>query len=188
MDLCEPHHERGLIVRAEKIVAGTPMCDACFAGRPVSNLVDELFEMLLEMPRLPRKSYGIRTLSSVERIRRRGQRIRTIRPRTSWRRGKRELKLPVPPRLAISPRQSEVLSLLAKGLSNKEIATALGTSERAIKFHLSNLYKKSATKNRTNLLLWHLRRIGAIASAGPENSLVQASPGGIEVRRQETSA
>ncbi len=167
MDLCEPHHERGLTVRAEKIVAGTPMCDACFAGRPVSNLVDELFEMLLEMPRLPRKSYGIRTLSSVEQIRRRALRIRTIRPRTSWRRGKRESKLSTAPALSVSSRQSEILALLAKGLSNIEIGNALGLAERTVKFHLCELYRKSATKNRTSLVLWHLRTTGALAPAAP---------------------
>jgi DNA-binding CsgD family transcriptional regulator len=173
---CEPHRERGLTVHAEKIVAGTPMCEACFAGRPisVSDEVDELaelFETLPAMPRVRRKAYGIRTLSSAEQIRRRAERVRRIRPRTSWRRGKRELKLPMPSTLSVSPRQSEILSLLAKGLSNKEIATAIGIAERTIKFHLCELYKKSATKNRMSLMLWHLRTTGTLAPAVPENSL-----------------
>src|SRR5215472_15368772 len=121
---------------------------------------------------LPRKSYGIRSLHAAERIRLRSKRVRRIRPRAAWNRGKKKLKLP-PSRelsLSLSRRQSELLSLLAKGLSNIEMATALGISERAIKFHLSNLYKKSATQNRMNLLLWHLRKVGTLAPAASENS------------------
>ena len=34
--LCEPHQDRGFSVAAAKEVAGTPMCEACFSGRPVS--------------------------------------------------------------------------------------------------------------------------------------------------------
>lgn len=202
MLLCEPHRERGLSVPADKTVAGTPMCEACFAGRPISDEVDELDDLEEVLDTLlktacpasraygPRRAYGIRTASSAEQIRRRQERVRTIRPRTSWRRGKRELKLPASPTsptLSISPRQSEILSLLTKGLGNKEIAAALGLCERAVKFHLSNLYKKSATRDRTNLVLWHLRKTGALAPA-PENALVQISPVGIEAWREETSA
>ena len=35
---CDPHLRRGLSVEAYAIVAGTPMCASCFAGRPVSAL------------------------------------------------------------------------------------------------------------------------------------------------------
>ena len=36
-DICEPHLCRGLIAPAEKSVAGTAMCLACFLGRPVNR-------------------------------------------------------------------------------------------------------------------------------------------------------
>ena len=36
MEFCEPHQDRGFFVAAAKEVAGTPMCDACFLGKPVS--------------------------------------------------------------------------------------------------------------------------------------------------------
>ena len=185
---CQPHRERSLTVLAVKIVAGTPMCDACFAGLPVGALdeldePDEFFEMLQQTARVraSRKAYGIRAPASAEQIRRRRERVRTIRPRTSWRRGKRELKLPTArvstARLSISSRQSEILSLLATGLSNGEIANALGLAERTVKFHLSSLYKKSATNgNRTNLVLWHLRRAGSLAA---EHSIVEMTPAAI---------
>jgi hypothetical protein len=35
--LCEPHQDRGFSIAATKDVAGTPMCEACFLGRPVST-------------------------------------------------------------------------------------------------------------------------------------------------------
>ena len=38
---------------------------------------------------------------------------------------------------ALTPRETEVLRLLAEGLPNKEIAGALGISEHTVKFHLS---------------------------------------------------
>ena len=40
-----------------------------------------------------------------------------------------------------SPRQQEILDLLVKGLSDKEIAEALGTSIGTVRTHLSRLYK-----------------------------------------------
>jgi len=40
MALCEPHSARGVSVPAEIIVAGTPMCNSCFAGGHVS--IEEL--------------------------------------------------------------------------------------------------------------------------------------------------
>jgi len=192
--LCEPHRERGLSIPAVKIVASTPMCADCFAGHPISvSEVDELHQLLEMLPAVPRvlrrKSYGIRTLSSAEQVRRRKERVRTIRPRTSWRRGKKELKLPIPrePSLSISPRQSEILSLLARGISTKKIAMELGISERTVTFHFSCLFKKSGTNNRMNLLLWHLAKTGAVTPA-PENSLVQISAVGIEEWQSRNTA
>jgi DNA-binding CsgD family transcriptional regulator len=185
---CAPHRERGLSVPAQKTVAGTPMCEACFAGLPISDEVDELddvdevLETLLKTARAPnrgrgpRRAYGIRTAWSAEQTRRRRERIRTMRPRTSWRRGRKELKLEVQPRFRVF-RQPEVLTLLARGLSNSQIAIEMGITVRTVKFHLSRLFKKSGTKNRMDLLLWHIAKSGAIAPAPPENSLVQIEPG-----------
>ena len=45
-DICEPHFRRGLMAPAEKSVAGTAMCLACFLGRPVIRhemVGDEIF-------------------------------------------------------------------------------------------------------------------------------------------------
>ena len=51
--------------------------------------------------------------------------------------------------LGISEREYEVLELLARGHSNKEIADALFVSPNTIKTHLGNLYGKLEVSRRT---------------------------------------
>lgn len=44
MMICIPHFERtGKTVEAQREIAGTPMCAACFAGRPINPLEDMVF-------------------------------------------------------------------------------------------------------------------------------------------------
>jgi DNA-binding NarL/FixJ family response regulator len=45
-------------------------------------------------------------------------------------------------------REGEVLGLLARGLSNKQIARELHISEHTVKFHISALYAKLGVGNR----------------------------------------
>jgi DNA-binding NarL/FixJ family response regulator len=52
----------------------------------------------------------------------------------------------------LTAREREVFGLLAKGLSNKEIAESLGTSERTIKAHLSSIFKKFNVDSRAEVL------------------------------------
>lgn len=49
----------------------------------------------------------------------------------------------------ISTRELEVLQLLARGMSNEEIAGQLFVSQNTVKTHLSNLYFKLEVKRRT---------------------------------------
>jgi DNA-binding NarL/FixJ family response regulator len=49
----------------------------------------------------------------------------------------------------LTPRESEVLQLLAKGKPNKEIAAELVISERTVKFHISSILAKLDAANRT---------------------------------------
>lgn len=49
----------------------------------------------------------------------------------------------------LTDRELEVLQLLARGLSNKEIALRLNCTEQTVKFHLTNIYRKLKVKNRT---------------------------------------
>lgn len=52
-------------------------------------------------------------------------------------------------RLNLSPREYEVLQLLAKGYSNTDISNQLFLSVSTIKTHVSNLFTKMDVKNRT---------------------------------------
>jgi DNA-binding NarL/FixJ family response regulator len=49
----------------------------------------------------------------------------------------------------LTPRELEVLQLVASGSSNGEIAQALWVTEQTVKFHLSNVYRKLEVANRT---------------------------------------
>ena len=53
----------------------------------------------------------------------------------------------------LTVRQHEVIALVAEGLHNKEIARALDISERTVKAHLSAIFKRTGTTNRTELAL-----------------------------------
>jgi two-component system, NarL family, response regulator LiaR len=50
---------------------------------------------------------------------------------------------------SLTPRENEVLHLLATGLLNKEIADQLTISERTVKFHVSAILSKLPAGNRT---------------------------------------
>jgi serine/threonine protein kinase/DNA-binding NarL/FixJ family response regulator len=58
----------------------------------------------------------------------------------------------------LTEREAEVLSLLVEGMSNKEIAAALGISHRTVKFHLDNLYSKLGVNTRTEAAIYALRQ------------------------------
>lgn len=57
----------------------------------------------------------------------------------------------------LSPREHEVLSLAALGLTNKEIAYRLGISERTVQFHMNSVFNKTATGSRTEAVAVALR-------------------------------
>ena len=52
----------------------------------------------------------------------------------------------------LTPRQAEVVALLRRGDTNKEIAARLGISDDAVKAHLSRLYLRFGVSNRVALL------------------------------------
>ncbi|NLV92462.1 MAG: response regulator transcription factor [Firmicutes bacterium] len=54
-------------------------------------------------------------------------------------------------------REREVLKLIAKGLSNEEIAEQLFISKHTVKNHITNIYRKIGSRNRTKVALWAIR-------------------------------
>ena len=60
-----------------------------------------------------------------------------------------------------SPRELEVLGLLAEGASNKEIARRLGISAHTVKFHVRSVMDKLDAVSRTDAVA-HAARLGVI--------------------------
>lgn len=60
----------------------------------------------------------------------------------------------------LSNREAEVTELVAKGLSNKEVGNRLFVTEKTVKFHLQNIYKKMNVKSRAQLIVWCLPHMG----------------------------
>lgn len=58
----------------------------------------------------------------------------------------------------LTERESELLSQIALGLSNKEIAHALSISENTVKFHVKNVLQKLNASNRTEAVSVGIRR------------------------------
>jgi DNA-binding NarL/FixJ family response regulator len=61
-------------------------------------------------------------------------------------------------RTALTARELEVLELVAKGLSNKEIALAIGRTEETVKIHLKSIYAKMKVGHRTEAVRVALSR------------------------------
>ncbi len=63
--------------------------------------------------------------------------------------GPRIAGLTVPTTEELTPRETEVLELLACGFANKQVATELRCSVRTVKFHVSSILAKLGASNRT---------------------------------------
>jgi DNA-binding NarL/FixJ family response regulator len=56
------------------------------------------------------------------------------------------------PSVPLTSREREVLEVVSRGASNKVVASALGITERTVKFHLASLMRKHGVKTRTALV------------------------------------
>ena len=59
---------------------------------------------------------------------------------------------------ALTPREVEVLRMLAEGLGNKEIAARLGISDHTVKFHVTSIFTKLHASSRTEAVTLGVRR------------------------------
>lgn len=77
---------------------------------------------------------------------------KTSRPAPAPRAPQQDAFVPDPERLGelgITPRELEILDLIASGLSNREIAERLFVSENTVKTHASRLFEKLGARRRT---------------------------------------
>ncbi len=58
---------------------------------------------------------------------------------------------------ALTPRERDVLNLIAEGLPNKTVAARLGISEHTVKFHLASIFGKLGVSTRTEAVRAGLR-------------------------------
>jgi DNA-binding CsgD family transcriptional regulator len=65
------------------------------------------------------------------------------------------------PEVALTPRELDVLALLAEGASNKAIARTLAISVHTVKFHIASLFDKLDAEGRTEAVA-QAARLGAI--------------------------
>jgi DNA-binding NarL/FixJ family response regulator len=57
----------------------------------------------------------------------------------------------------LTPREAEVLSLIAEGLSNMEIAARLVVTEATVKTHINNIFSKAAIRDRAQAVVYAMR-------------------------------
>ena len=73
-------------------------------------------------------------------------------------------------REGLSNREAEVAELVTQGLSNKEVASRLFVTEKTVKFHLTNIYKKMNVKSRAQLIVWCLPNMSFVERSGDANT------------------
>ena len=67
----------------------------------------------------------------------------------------------------LTPRELETLESVARGLSNKEVAQALSISDQTVKNHMTSILRKLAVNDRTQAVLYAVRRGWIKLEEGP---------------------
>jgi DNA-binding NarL/FixJ family response regulator len=68
------------------------------------------------------------------------------------------VSIQVPFDVDLTPTEQRVIQLVAKGMSNKEIADELKVSQRTVESHVSNMLGKTGLHNRTELARWAIEQ------------------------------
>jgi DNA-binding NarL/FixJ family response regulator len=79
----------------------------------------------------------------------------------------------------LTERELSVLKAVAAGLPNKAISQQLWVTEHTVKFHLTNIFRKTATANRTEAARWAHQR-GLVEEPSPSSA--DGSPNGTRSR------
>ncbi|MBW8060408.1 MAG: response regulator transcription factor [Solirubrobacterales bacterium] len=77
----------------------------------------------------------------------------------------------------LTERELAVIKVVAAGLPNKMISERLWISEHTVKFHLTNIFRKTDTANRTEAARWAHKR-GLISDLGPAEGGLAAAVNG----------
>jgi DNA-binding NarL/FixJ family response regulator len=72
-------------------------------------------------------------------------------------------------RALLSPREGEIVSLVAQGFKNKEIAEKMLISEQTAKNHLHNIFDKLHVSDRLELALHFVARRLQVGTSAPAN-------------------
>lgn len=60
----------------------------------------------------------------------------------------------------VTPRELEIINLIAKGMTNKHIARKLDIAEGTVKVHVKKLLKKLHLKSRVEIAVWSVEKLG----------------------------
>jgi two-component system, NarL family, nitrate/nitrite response regulator NarL len=80
-------------------------------------------------------------------------------------------------RVSLSPRERQLVYLLAQGLKNKEIGYTLGITEGTVKVYLSRLFQKVGASDRFELALFALKNLFANQASVPDMVAEPPEPG-----------
>lgn len=72
-------------------------------------------------------------------------------------------------KVGLSNRELEVAKVISTGITNQEAANQLFVTEKTVKFHLTNIYKKLKVKSRTQLIIWCMPHMGIIESLNADS-------------------
>jgi len=139
--LCDPHAAPGGAVRVHELV-GLGARVVAFSWRVDPASVERALAAGA-MGYLPKTLTSEELVAAVEEVHRDG--LVTIRPA-------------VLPGEELTARESEVLALVCRGLSNHEIGAELYLSINSIKTYMRQIYRKTAMTRRAQLVAWGLRR------------------------------
>jgi DNA-binding NarL/FixJ family response regulator len=66
---------------------------------------------------------------------------------------------------ALTPREQEIIALVARGLKNREIAAALSIATGTVKIHMMHIFEKTGIRDRFELAMYGLKLAGPVPEA-----------------------